>query len=405
MTLPKLLHPFAKPASDADHFVSIVRGEGAVVWDDAGQEYVDGMASLWFANVGYGRPEVVEAIARQVATLHAYHCFDPFTNGPADELAARLAGLAPVDDPRVFLVCSGSEAVDSAMKLARAAHIRAGHPERTLIVSRSAGYHGVTYGGTSAQGIADNREGFGPLVPDVVSVPGDDIEAMATLLAERGEQVAAVISEPVQGAGGVYPPPEGYLTGLRRLCDDHGAFLILDEVICAFGRLGRWFGAERYGIRPDLVTFAKAATSGYVPLGGVVLGAAVHEPLERDPDWVLRHGHTYSGHATGAAAALACLDVTESEGLLERALHVGGRLSDGLRSLRSDGLVQDVRGDGAVWAVDLPEGRTAPAIRDRLLGEGVIVRPLGNSLAMCPPLVITDDQIDRIVDGLAAVLS
>jgi adenosylmethionine-8-amino-7-oxononanoate aminotransferase len=402
--VPTQLHPFAKPAAPADHFVTVVRGEGALVFDADGNEYVDGMASLWFANVGYGRSEVVDAITEQARTLHAYHCFDPFTNGPADALAERLAGLAPVEDPRVFFTSSGSESVDSAIKLARAAHIRSGHPERTLIVSRSAGYHGVTFGGTSAQGIPDNREGWGPLVEDIFSVPGDDIEAMATLFAERGEQVAAVITEPLQGAGGVFPPPEGYLTQLRRLCDDHGAFMIVDEVICAFGRLGRWFGCEHYDVRPDLITFAKGVTSGYVPLGGVIVGGPVHTALEADPDFILRHGHTYSGHATAAAAALANLDVLDGEGLLDRALAVGSRLSDGLRSLQADGLVTQVRGEGAVWAVELPEGRPAPAARDALLGEGVIVRPLGTALAMCPPLVITDEQVDRIVDGLATVL-
>ncbi len=402
--LPALLHPFAKPSAPADHFVSVARGKGALVWDTDGNEYVDAMASLWFANVGYGRAEVADAIAAQVRTLHAYHCFDPFTNGPADALAERLATLAPVDDPRIFLVSSGSEAVDSAMKLAKAAHIRAGRPEKKLIVSRSAGYHGVTYGGTSAQGIPDNRTGFGELLADVVNVPGGDIEAMATLFATRGDEVAAVISEPVQGAGGVFPPPEGYLPQLRRLCDDHGAYLILDEVICAFGRLGRWFGAEHYGVRPDLITFAKGVTSGYIPLGGVILGGPVHAALESDPDFILRHGHTYSGHATAAVAALANLDVIEGDGLLDRALAVGARLSAGLRSLHADGLVTEVRGEGAVWAVELNEGVSAPAARDGLLGEGVIVRPLGTALAMCPPLVITDEQIDRVVDGLARVL-
>jgi len=402
--LPALLHPFAKPASPPEHFVSVARGEGALVWDSDGNEYVDAMGALWFATVGYGRAEVADAVAAQVRTLHAYHCFDPFTNGPADDLATRLAGLAPVDDPRVFLVSSGSEAVDSALKLARIAHVRGGRPQRTLVVSRSAGYHGVTYGGTSAQGIPDNQTGFGPLLPDVVNVPGDDIEAMATLFAERGEEVAAVISEPVQGAGGVFPPPEGYLPQLRRLCDDHGAYLILDEVICAFGRLGHWYGAEHFDVRPDLITFAKGVTSGYVPLGGVVVGAAVHQPLEADAGFVLRHGHTYSGHATAAAAALANLDVIEREGLLDRALVMGERLANGLRSLRDDGLVTEVRGLGAVWAVEVPGGDAA-AVRDRLLGEGVIVRPLGSALAMCPPLVTTDEQVDRIVDALARVLA
>ena len=190
------------------------------------------------------------------------------------------------------------------MKLARVAHVLAGHPERTLIISRTRGYHGANYGGTSAQGIAPNREGFGPLVADVVQVPADDLEALATLMAERGNEVAAVITEPVQGAGGVFPPTEGYLAGLRRLCDQHGAFLIFDEVITGFGRLGTWFAAHHYGVTPDLMTFAKAVTSGYQPLGGVFVGAAVRPGLEADPAFFLRHGFTYSGHPTACAAGV-----------------------------------------------------------------------------------------------------
>ncbi len=402
MTRTPLLHPFTPPAKD--DFVSIVRGEGAVVYDSNGRDYVDGMASLWFANVGYGRAEVIEAISDQLSRLHAYHCFDPFTNEPADRLAARLRDLAPVDDARVFFGSSGSEAVDTAVKLARAAHVRAGRPERQLIVSRSAGYHGTNLGGTSAQGIALNREGFGDLAPHFVAVPHDDIEPMATLFAERGPEIAAVITEPVQGAGGVWPPPDGYLTAARRLCDDNGAYLIMDEVICGFGRLGRWFGSEHYGVRPDLITFAKAITSGYVPLSGVIVGAAVREPLEADPEWVLRTGYTYSGHATACAAGLACLAVTESEGLLERASTLGRRLRSGFQSLVDDGLYAGLRGEGFVYALAMHPEQDAPTIRNKLLEQGVILRPLGpDALSACPPLVITEEQLDRIVDAAAKV--
>jgi adenosylmethionine-8-amino-7-oxononanoate aminotransferase len=238
-----------------------------------------------------------------------------------------------------------------------------------------------------------------------VNLPPDDIEATARFFAERGDQVAAVITEPIQGAGGVRPPVEGYLTGLRKLCDQHGAFLIADEVICGFGRLGAWFGSERYGVRPDMITFAKGVTSGYVPLGGVVVGRAVREPLEADAAFWLRHGHTYSGHPTACAAALAAIYLTESERLLERADVVGGRLAEGLRSLLADDVVAAVRGDVAVWAVQVHEGVDPMAARDRVLANGVVTRAIGDALTFCPPLVISDDEIDRVVDAVAGALS
>jgi adenosylmethionine-8-amino-7-oxononanoate aminotransferase len=403
MAVPRFLHPYARPARE--QFVTIVRGEGALVFDADGREYVDAMASLWYMNVGYGREEIVTAAADQMRRLAAYNTFDPFTNEPADRLAGRLAGLAPIDDARVFFTCDGSEAVDSAIKLARIAQVQAGHPERTLIVSRSSGYHGVTYGGLTAQGLPANQAGFGPLLPDFVNVPSDDLEGMSRLFTEQGDRIAAVITEPVQGAGGVRPPVPGYLEGLRRLCDQHGAYLIMDEVICAFGRLGHWFGSEHFGIRPDMITFAKGVTSGYLPVGGVILGPAVRGPLEADSTFVLRHGHTYSGHATACAAALAALDVTEADGLLERSHHVGARLADGLGSLAADGALAEVRGDVAVWAAGLAPDRDANAVRDHLLELGVISRAIGtDTLAFCPPLVIADGEIDRIVDALAAAL-
>jgi putrescine---pyruvate transaminase len=403
MAVPRFLHPYARPARE--RFITIVRGEGARVYDADGREYVDAMASLWYMNVGYGREEIVAAAADQMRRLPAYNSFDPFTNEPAEQLAARLADLAPIDDARVFLTCDGSEAVDSAIKLARIAHVQAGHPERTLIVSRSAAYHGVTYGGLTAQGLPANQAGFGPLLPDFVNLPSDDLEGMARLFAEQGDRIAAVITEPVQGAGGVRPPVPGYLEGVRRLCDQHGAYLIMDEVICGFGRLGEWFGSQHFGIRPDLITFAKGVTSGYLPVGGVIIGPSVRGPLEADETFILRHGHTYSGHATACAAALAALAITEGDGLLARARHVGERLFDGLASLAGDGALAEVRGDVAVWAAGLAPDRDANAVREHLLEQGVISRAIGtDTLAFCPPLVITDGEIDRIVDGLAAAL-
>ena len=399
--LGAFLHPFASPS--ATSFVNIASGRGAVLTTTDGHQLIDAMASLWYCAVGHGRAEIAEAAAAQMTTLAAYSCFDPFTNEPAEALAERIAGYAPFDDARVFFTSSGSEAVDTALKLSRIAHVQAGQPERTLVISRDRAYHGVTYGGMSAQGLAPNKAGFGPLLPDVVQVGGDDLEAMATLMAEHGNRVAAVITEPVQGAGGVFPPPDGYLEGLRRLCDQHGAHLIFDEVICAFGRLGTWFGAERFGVMPDMITFAKAVSSGYVPLGGVVVGAAVRAPLEADPGFVLRHGFTYSGHATACAAAMANLDIIEREQLLQRAGHVGSRLETGLRALAADGTVAGVRGDTAVWAVQHQPGRDSVKVRNRMLELGVITRAVGTDTnTFCPPLVTTDEQVDQIVDALAS---
>ena len=397
---PAFLHPFASPARS--EFITIVRGEGATIWDADGREYVDAMASLWYCAVGHGRVEIADAVARQLGTIAAYSCFEPFTNGPADALAERVAALTPMESARVFFCDSGSEAVDTAMKLSRLAHALSGHPERTLVISRERGYHGVNFGGTSAQGIALNRAGWGPLVPDVVQAPSDDVEALAVLMAERSEQVAAVLVEPVQGAGGVYPPPVDYLADLRRLCDRHGALLIFDEVITGFGRLGSWFAADHYGVVPDLTTFAKAITSGNQPLGGVLVGDRVRAALEADPAYLLRHGYTYSGHAAACAAGLANLAIMEREALVERSRSVGARLGDGLQALAADGTIDHARGDGAVWAAGLRPDQDAPSIRDAMLARGVITRAIGpDTLTFCPPLVTTDDQIDRIVDTLA----
>jgi putrescine aminotransferase len=273
-----------------------------------------------------------------------------------------------------------------------------------LVVSREGGYHGVNYGGTTVGGIAPNREGWGQLLPDTVQLPANDLEAASLLFAERGNEVAAVVAEPVQGAGGVNPPVPGYLAGLRRLCDDHGAFLVADEVICGWGRLGHWFGSQHYGVRPDIVTFAKGVTSGYVPLGGVVLGPAVHEPLAADADLVLRHGYTYSGHPTSCAAGVATVALYEQDGLFERAGQVGKLLADGLASLTADGALAGFRGEGAVWAAELLPGTDAVAVRDRMLAQGVISRPLNDVMAFCPPLVISDAQVARCVDALAEAI-
>ena len=398
------LHPFAKPTKD--NFIKLVRGQGALVWDDKGNELVDGMASLWYCAVGHGRKEIADAVAKQIETLEAYSTFDPFTSEPVEQLAAKLVSLCPMPDARVFFCGSGSEAVDSAMKLARLAHVQAGRPERTLIISRMRGYHGTNYGGTSAQGLPLNKVGYGPLVPDVEQVASDDLEALSVLMTQRGNTVAAILAEPLQGAGGVYPPSADYLKGLRKLCDQHGAFLIFDEVITGFARLGTWFGANFYDVNPDLLCFAKAVTSGYQPLGGVFVGNAVRKPLEADPDFFLRHGYTYSGHASACVAALVNLEIIEREGLRDRATVIGKRIGDALQALARDGVIDHARGDGAVWAAGLHASQSNIKIRDRMLELGAITRAINaDTNTFCPPLVITDAQLDKLLDAFAQAAS
>jgi adenosylmethionine-8-amino-7-oxononanoate aminotransferase len=399
MTGP-LLHAFAKPSKT--DFISIVRGKGSLLWDANGRQYIDAIGSLWYCQVGHGRTEIAEAVAAQISTLETYSTFDPFTNQKADELAAKLQSISALPQSRVFLCGSGSEAVDTAMKLARVAQGQAGHPERTIIISRMRGYHGTNYGGTSAQGLPLNKQGFGQLLPEVVQVDSDNLEDLAKFMSDNSKKIAAVIVEPLQGAGGVWPPPPGYLEGARKLCDQHGAFLIFDEVISGFGRMGTWFAADHYGVTPDMLCFAKGVTSGYQPLGGVYVGAAVREALESDPNFFLRHGYTYSGHSSVCAAALANLAIIEREGLIERAKHVGARLSKGLGALATDGTIDHVRGDGAVWAAGLKPDQNSVTIRDRMIELGVIARAINtDTVAFCPPLVVTDEELDTMIDTFA----
>jgi len=403
MTGP-LLHAFAKPTKT--DFINIVRGSGSLLWDDKGREYIDAIGSLWYCQIGHGRKEIADAVAAQISTLETYSTFDPFTNELADRLAAKLISLSPLPESRVFLCGSGSESIDTAMKIARVAQGQAGHPERTIIISRMRGYHGTNYGGTSAQGLPLNKVGFGQLLPEVVQIDSDNIEDLATFMKDNASRVAAVLMEPLQGAGGVWPPQPGYLEAARKLCDQHGAYLIFDEVITGFGRLGTWFGAQYFNVTPDLLCFAKGVTSGYQPLGGVFVGRAVVAALEVDPDFFLRHGYTYSGHSAVCAAALKNIEIIEREGLVERAKHVGARLSEGLKSLAQDGIIDHARGAGAIWAAGLKSDQSCLTIRDKMIEKGVIVRSINaDTNAFCPPLVITDAEIDKVLDVFATVAS
>ena len=398
----RFLHSFAKPS--AESFINIVRGDMARLWDDAGNEYVDAIGSLWYCQIGHGRREMADAIATQVSTLETYSTFDPFTNPLADSVAEKIASLSPLSDSRVFLCGSGSESIDTAMKLARTAQIQSGHPERSVIITRDRGYHGTNYGGTSAQGLPLNKVGYGSLLEGVIQVDADDIEDMARAVEQHKGKLAAIIAEPVQGAGGVWPSTTEYLAQLRRICDDNGAYLIFDEVITGFGRLGTWFGAQYYGVVPDMITFAKGVTSGYQPLGGVITNNAVNSALQSDPAFFLRTGYTYSGHATVCAAALKNLEIMERESLLDRAVHVGSLIEQGLRALTDDGTLTGYRGAGAIWAGKLPDGMDATMVRDKMISHGVIARAIPGVIAFCPPLVITDDQVNTVLDVFASTV-
>ncbi len=408
MSVPRVLHPFAAPARDADDFLEIVRGEGCRVWDASGRSYLDGTASLWYCAAGHGRREIIDAIAEQLGELEAYHTFARFTNRPEQRLAELLIDeLQPIPNARVLFTCGGSEAIDSAIKLVRAGHKAAGDGGRTVFLSRHYAYHGVMLGGTSAGGLPANRDPFGTLLSDFYQVDRDSLDAMRDAVAYHGpERIAAIMAEPVIGAGGVFPPPSGYLQGLRELCEECGALLVFDEVITGFGRLGSWFASHHYGVTPDVTTFAKAVTSGYLPLGGVVVGPRVREWLEADPDYLLAHGNTYGGHPTCCAAGVANLELMRAEGLPERAAAAGARLRAGLDGLRGHAGVAEVRGEGLMQAVALSSPGTAGAFTEALLARGVIGRglPYANSVAFSPPLIISDEEVDELVAATGAVL-
>lgn len=408
MTVPRVLHPFAMPARPADAFLEIVRGEGCRLWDSDGRSYLDGTASLWYCAAGHGRTEIAEAVQAQMASVEAYHTFGRFTNGPEQQLAAALLELEPIADARVLFTSSGSEAIDSALKLTRAGHRAAGQAGRTIILSRRYGYHGVMIGGTSIGGLPANRASFGPLLPDTYQVAHDSLQAMREAVAyHEAERIAAIVAEPVIGAGGVFPPPEGYLQGLRELCDECGALLIFDEVITGFGRFGSWFASHHYGVSPDLMTFAKAVTSGYLPLGGVVVGPRVRRWLESDDSYLLAHGGTYAGHPTCCAAGLGNLEILRRENLPDRAAAAGRRLAGRLRGLTDHPGVVEVRGEGLMQAVGLEPAVGAGAVAEALLARGVIGRalPYANAVAFSPPLIISDEEIDELGNAMSEALS
>jgi adenosylmethionine-8-amino-7-oxononanoate aminotransferase len=380
-----------------DEFV-LVRGEGVYVWDEDGNRYLDGCASLWYCNVGHGRTEIADAVAAQLRTLETWSIFGDVANPPALELAAKLAAHAPMDDAKVFFTTGGGDAIDTAAKFARLYWQTIGEPERLQVISRTNSYHGTMGFGTAIGGIEAVRAGWGPLVPGTSQVQHDSAQALRDEIDRIGpEYVAAFFCEPVMGAGGVWPPVPGYIEEVAEICADTGVLLVIDSVITGFGRLGGWFGCERFGVRPDLVTFAKGVTSGYQPLGGVLVAGRVAEPFWSDPGRIMvRHGQTFSGHATVCAAALANLAILERERLIPRGQELERDLFDALAPLRDHPLVGDVRGGtGLMAAVALtPEVLEAdPTASTKLYkavrANGVLTRAHPVGLAISPPLIVT----------------
>jgi adenosylmethionine-8-amino-7-oxononanoate aminotransferase len=416
----------------------MTRGKGCYVYDATGKRYLDGLAGLFAVQIGHGRKELAEAAARQAETLDYFPIWT-YAHEPGIELAARLADLAPADLNRTFFTTGGSEAVESALKLARAYFKAIGQPTRTKVISRLTTYHGTTMGALAITGIPALRTTFEPLMPGAVHVPntnryrhplGDDEKAFMlavtdaledAIVFEGPETVAAVYLEPVQNAGGCFVPPDGYFARVREICDKYGVLLVSDEVICAFGRLGHWFGAERYDYVPDMITCAKGITSGYAPLGAVICRDFLAEPfLEGKASFA--HGLTFAGHPVSCAVSLANLDLFEREHVLEHVRAEEPELRARLDALRELPIVGDVRGAGFFWALELVRDQAtkesfAPAEREELLRGFLLPRFLDAGLIaraddrgapvvqIAPPLVAGADELDFIATTLRTTLT
>ena len=415
-----MIHPH-RPATMTDSLI-IARGEGCRVWDVDGNEYLDTAAGLALTQVGHGRVELADAAAAQIRELEYYPSFWEFANPPAIELAARLAHLSPGEQNKVFFTSGGSEGIEVAARMARLYHHERGDRERTILLARHCAYHGVGYGSGTLTGFADYHDGFRPMLPDVhrLTPPwayrselfGGEaavefcLAELERMIAELGaERIAAFVGEPVMGVAGMVTPPAGYWRRVEDVLREHGILLIADEVICGYGRTGRWFASQRYSIQPDIVVTAKGITSGYIPLGAVLVTDAVAAQLDLGADG-FPIGYTYTGHPTACAVAMANLDLIEREGLVERSEALGARLLGELAPLTGLPCVGEVRGAGLMMAIELvretPAGMAIGPNVSRYLRErhGLIVRAHESVLSLSPPLVISDAEADRVVAAL-----
>jgi putrescine---pyruvate transaminase len=429
-----LLHPLQHPADHAAPHIW-VKGRGVVLTDAEGREYLDGLSCLWNVNVGHGRRELAEAAAEQMATLAYSTNYVGSSNVPAIQLAHRLTELAYPNLVATYFASGGAEANESAFKTARFYWKAKGQPAKVKIVSRQYGYHGVTLAAMSATAVPGYARMFEPLVPNFVHTatpyayrlagvrPGETVGQAAarmleeTILKEGPETVAAVIAEPVQGAGGVIVPPDDYFPLVRQICTKHDVLFIADEVITGFGRTGDWFALKRWGVQPDILSFAKGITSGYLPLGGIMVSQAILDAMRAAPyadRWM--HAYTYSGHPTCCAVGLRNLEIIEKEGLVENAAKMGARLLAGMRTLTDFKAVGDVRGLGMLVGVELVADRATKAGFDPALGiigkvksaleaRGVFTRNMRDILAFAPPLVITAAQVDTLVESMRGALA
>ncbi len=425
-----MLHPMVDPKlPERSPAMCIARGDGVYVFDEAGKRYLDTVASLWNVNVGHNRPEIRAAIVAQLDKLAYYSTFVNTTNAPAAELATRLMAMfAPEKMARVMFSSGGSDAVETAIKLARQYWKLEGHADRVKILSLKLGYHGVHFGGASANGNPLFRVAYEPLMPGFFQVEGpyayrnpwgatSEAQLLAFSLAELERTIqyqgpstiAAFMAEPVQGAGGVIVPPAGYWAGMRRILDQYGILLISDEVVTGFGRIGSLCGARAWGVAPDIMAMAKGINSGYVPLGATLLNDRVANAWKRDhPLAAVMHGYTYSGHPLACAAANANLDIVVAEDLPGNAAAVGAYMMGRLREFDRYPMVGDIRGKGLMAALELVKDRStkqpllmAEAPAQKLVqvarDEGAIVRIQGNRLIISPPLVFTRAHVDEMV--------
>lgn len=403
-----LWHGFADMgAVERDGAFVVARGAGAYIYDQAGTRYLDATAGLWFTNVGHGRAEIADAVAAQLRTVAHYSNFGDFTEPATQELAEKLASIAPVPGSKIFFTSGGSDSVDTAAKLARRYWHELGRPNKTIVVGRQRAYHGMHVAGTALAGIPVNREGYGELMADARTVEWDDAKALLALIEEIGpERIAAFFCEPIIGAGGIYLPPDDYLTEVRRICRDHDILFVVDEVVTGFGRIGgSWFAATRFELEPDLMTTAKGLTSGYVPMGAVFIAPHIADPFFRGGVW-WRHGYTYGGHAGAAAAALANLAIVERENLLAEAKRLESTLHEKLAPLADHPRVAEVRsGLGAVAAIQLVDPAEGLPLVKTLRAHGISGRAAGQgAMQISPSFVMTDAQVDELVEGFTRAL-
>jgi adenosylmethionine-8-amino-7-oxononanoate aminotransferase len=426
---------FTRHASYAEHEVPIiVRGEGCYVYDENGKRYLDGLSALFCVNIGHGRADLVEAGAEQARELGFFTNWS-YAHPPAIRLAAKIASLAPGDLNRVFFTSGGSEAVESAIKLSRQYWKLTGKPNKTKLIAREIAYHGTSLGALTATGITGLRQPFEPLTPGGCHVPNTNVyrlapgvpetdfaEAIARRIDFEGpDTVAAVILEPVQNAGGCIPPPEGYFQRVREICDEYQVLMISDEVICAWGRLGEWFGAYRYGYEPDLITTAKGLTSAYAPMGALIASDRVAEPFLQGTN-SFTHGFTFAGHPVAAAIAMANIDAFEREAIIEHVRAHEPEFRATLEALRDIPIVGDVRGAGYFQAIELVKDRltkesfthaeSETLLRGFLSGElfrqGLICRADDRGdpvVQLSPPLIAGPEQFAEIGRILRSVLT